>query len=140
MAKVSVLFENPNTDGNVEAIARTCNFYGIDFYISEQPKKKLSNSRSAGAINNTPPKLLKSVGDWKGRVVVTDSSFDVHPLDFEFEDGNLIVFGNENIGVSELAKELSVAKIGLKRRGDIRCLNVACANAAILALILEKRG
>ena len=41
---VSILFENPKNDLNIETMARTTNFFGVDFYITNPPKKKLSNN------------------------------------------------------------------------------------------------
>ena len=136
---VSVLFENPKAPGNVETMCRTANFYGVDYYISKKPQVRLSNQKSAGAIKNKPPKLL-DLKDWKGRIIVTDSTFQVEPQDFEFRDSDLIVFGHENLGVSDKAKMLSYARIGIRQRGaGCPCLNVAAACAAVLGIVFSKR-
>ena len=135
---VSVLFENPKSDINIETMARTTNFFGIDFHITNTPKKKLSNKKSAGAIKNKYPKLL-DIDNWKGRIIVTDSQFEIEPQDFIFMDNDLIVFGNESIGVSDKAKALAFGFIGIKQKGDaIRCLNVSNACAVILGIINAK--
>lgn len=138
MNMVSILFENPKCDLNIESIARTTNFFNVDFYISSIPKRKLSNGKSAGAIKNKYPKLL-NIKDWKGRIIVTDSSFNTEPQDFNFLDNDLIVMGNENIGVSEEAKNLASGCIGIHQRGNgVRCLNVAVACGCILSIIYSK--
>lgn len=137
---VSVLFENPKFDANVETMCRTANFYGVDYFISQKPQRKFSNARSAGAIANKSPRIL-NLFDWKGRIIVTDSSFATEPQDFDFMETDLIVFGNENMGISAEAQNKASAFIGIKQRGTgCRCLNVAAACAAILAIIAAKKG
>jgi len=129
---VSILFENPKNDNNVSAIARTAEFYGVEYYISRE--SKLNNKQSSGVIKHKQPKIL-NINDWKGRIIVTDSSFETNPKQFVFKDDDLIVFGNENTGVSTDAIKLSFAKIGIKSNGIVPCLNVAASVASILGII-----
>ena len=134
--KVSVLFENPKLDINVETMARTCNFYGVDFYVKSLCK--VGFKKSAGVLKHIPLKQL-NVKDWEGRIIVTDSGYSKQPQEFYFQDGDLIVFGNESTGVSKETFEMSFDRIGIKSRGIVPCLNVSAACASIIGIILSNQ-
>jgi len=135
MVKLSVLFENPKREINVAAIARTCDFFGCDYYVSKV-QKHLSVKQSAGVIINKPPMILDDILKWKGRIIATDSSFEWQPQNFSFQDGDLIVFGNEATGVSREVLGVCVSRIGIPSKGSVPCLNVAAAVAAILSRVI----
>lgn len=134
---ISILFDNPKYDENVETIARTCEFYGCNFYI-RNPQKIKSLKKSAGVLKHKPLKIL-DISKWKGRIIVTDSCFAQEPKNFEFKDDDLIVFGNESTGVSLDLIDISSAKLGIKSKGIVPCLNVSAACASILSIIDYKQ-
>lgn len=140
----SVLFENPKNMTNVEMMARTCDFYGFNFYATHY--KQIGNKdASEGVIKHKPVIILSSIAAWPWlkfcKVIITDSSFTTNPSDIELTPGDLIVFGNEAHGISDLAKSLATHKIGIKNKGIVPCLNVTVACGSILALMTgDKHG
>lgn len=130
---ISILFDNPKYDANVEIIARTCEFFGHPFYVRNLQKIK-SLKKSAGVLKHRSLKEL-DISKWQGRIIVTDSCFAHEPKKFEFKDGDLIVFGNESSGVSVDLIDISSARIGIKSKGIVPNLNVSASCAAILSII-----
>ena len=129
---ISILFENPKSDVNVENIARTCDFFGVDFYVSSFQKVK--PKISAGVLKHKPLKVI-DISKWQGRINATGDSFTSHPKDFKFQDGDLLVFGNESIGISQQIKQLAHFNLGIQSKGIVPCLNVANAVAVFLGII-----
>ena len=129
---VSILFENPKTDINVELMARTCDFFGADFYVSKN--QKISPKKSGGVLKNKELKLL-DFRKWQGRIIVTDSSFTKEPWEIDYRENDLIIFGNESYGVSEDAKLFAQEFVGFRSKGIVPCLNVGHACSAILGIV-----
>ena len=128
---MNVVFENPKRDVNVELIARTCDFFGVPFFITHS--QKIEAKKSGGVLKGCTPKIL-DILSWRGRIIVTDSSFTERPEDIDWQEDDLLVLGNEAHGVSKKVLDKAVHRIGIKSVGKVPCLNVGHACSAILAL------
>lgn|SRR3990167_3108059 len=133
---MTVLFDNPKYNCNVENIARTCDFFGIPFYVTNT--QRIKPKISGGVLKDRPLKILNP-GNWSGRIIVT-SDKAVRPFDsIEIKPDDLWVFGNETNGVSTEIWWMADAVVGIKSQGIVPCLNVSNAVAFIIGYNLQRR-
>jgi tRNA G18 (ribose-2'-O)-methylase SpoU len=139
---VSVLFENPGNEFNVSAMMRTCEFFGVPFYSTTPYVPSHKVDRGVGRMRvrkGLEPMPVLDPATWKGRLIVTDSLFSKHPLDVDWREDDLVVFGNEFDGVSPKINRRAAEWVGIPRKGKMACLNVNAAASALLMAIDCKR-
>lgn len=108
--RIHFLLDNLQSPINIGQCARVAEIYGMDLYIRDQRNllKNLETLQtvsdfSCGAWQRKKAQILESTGDTlrkTGRVIATCLQEDAVRLhDFEFENNDLIMFGNEYDGL-----------------------------------------
>ena len=137
-----IALDNVSDPGNLGTIIRLCDWFGIkDLICSEEtvdcfnPKVVQASMGSISRVNISYTDFQKLFSDKKLKTVVADLNGE-SINDFSFHKNQIIVFGNESIGVSKEVKKLVKDRVTIPRYNnnvDVESINVANSVAIILA-------
>ena len=119
-----IALDNVSDPGNLGTIIRLCDWFGIKDLIC-----------SISRVNISYTDFQKLFSDKKLKTVVADLNGE-SINDFSFHKNQIIVFGNESIGVSKEIKKLVKDRVTIPRYNnnvDVESINVANSVAIILA-------
>lgn len=151
-----VIVDRPSNHGNLGAIVRSANAFGVTEVIivghGVDEYDPAVIRASTGAVFRTPIRHLESLRELRElteslrarypglRIVGTDSEGDTELSDATASVGAaIILIGNEAKGLSVQLKELADVIVRIPMRGAVDSLNVACA-ASIVMFALRHRG
>lgn len=126
----SLILHEPLIPSNTGSIGRLCVNLGIKLHLIEPLGFNLSDSKLKRAGLDYWPRLdyqvHKSIPkNPTGRVLAFTTKGDTSLWDVEFEKGDFLLFGREDIGLPDLAKEEADLKIRIPMIPNERSLNLA---------------
>lgn len=147
---LGVAIENVHDPHNVSAIFRTCDAVGVpkvSLIYTEEKFPKISKITSASALKWVEKQKYQSVNECfdeyrKEGFKIFSSLLDensVNLYDIDFTEKCLVVFGNENRGISGEVVEQSDETFYIPMRGMVQSLNVSVAAAVTLYEIQRQR-
>jgi tRNA G18 (ribose-2'-O)-methylase SpoU len=137
---------------NLGAILRTCAFFGVEGMVisNQEGQARLTSSaaRTAeGAMEITPiyqcTDLASALRDFMSRnvyVIGTDLNAKQSLYDIEIHFPCVVVFGNEQDGLSSSVKKRCDQVVRIPGKEKIQSLNVAVATGVILSELTRLRG
>ena len=137
---------------NLGAILRTCAFFGVEGMVVSrqegQARMTPSAARTAeGAMEITPiyqcTDLASALRDFMSRkifVIGTDLNAEQSLYDIEISFPCVVVFGNEQEGLSSSVKKRCDQVVRISGTEKIQSLNVAVATGVILAELTRRRN
>jgi len=137
-----IALDNISDPGNLGTIIRLCDWFGINDLICNKetvdcfnPKVVQASMGSISRINISYIDFQKLFSNKKLKTVVAD--LDGHPMnEFEFETNQIVIFGNESIGISDEIKNMVKNRVTIPRYNsnlDVESINVANSVAIVLA-------
>lgn len=148
---VSVVVENLHDRGNISAVMRSAEAFGlVDFHIIQDPSKesfKESQRTTAGADKWLEISKWRSASDCiidlklKGkRIIATHLSPQSLPIhEVSFSDDCAIILGNEKEGISQEMITLADHFIQLPMVGFVQSYNISVAAALSFYYIYQQR-
>lgn len=154
---INVLLFAPQYRPNMSSMIRSAEFYGLDkVYIYDKnglldpPNNKTSRADmahlarvwTAGAIEFIDIEKIKDIVEflknYKGRKVATlvDTTAE-HLSNFQFQTGDLIIFGSEKEGLETDVLPLIDKSVYIPAIGHTPCLNVAVTCGIVLNQAIE---
>jgi len=126
----SLILHEPLIPSNTGSIGRLCVNLGIKLHLIEPLGFNLSDSKLKRAGLDYWPRLdyqvHKSIPkNPTGRILAFTTKGDTSLWDVEFEKGDFLLFGREDIGLPDLAKEEADLKIRIPMIPNERSLNLA---------------
>lgn len=126
----SLILHEPLIPSNTGSIGRLCVNLGIKLHLIEPLGFNLSDSKLKRAGLDYWPRLdyqvHKSIPkNPTGRVLAFTTKGDTSLWDVEFEKGDFLLFGREDIGLPDLVKEEADLKIRIPMIPNERSLNLA---------------
>lgn len=157
---VEVLLHSPQYRPNLSSMIRTAEFYGLKrvhiydhFGLLKTPQSKkeradmahMARVWTAGAVEHIGIELVGEDTDWlrqwPGRKVATLVDPSAQPVyDFDFQENDLLIFGNEREGLPKSLDDLFDERIYIPQRGVTDCINVAVSFGVVLDRALGKSG
>lgn len=138
-----VALENVSDPGNMGAILRNCDWFGVKTIIVSETSADVYNSKvlrsSMGAALTlnivASENFLETLEDLKSKKFsILTADMDGEPLySYEPQRKNVIVFSNEANGPTDELLNLCTEKITIPKKGRVESLNVACASSVILS-------
>jgi TrmH family RNA methyltransferase len=150
-----VISDRPSDCGNLGALIRTANSFGVDAFITHghcvdffDPKVIRS---SLGAVFHTRichVDAYQTLADWlnilKSRhnlsIIGTDSNGTVSAQDKSLSRPVALILGNEAKGISVRLRQLSDQIVSIPIQGAVNSLNVACAGSILMWQIRINSG
>jgi len=133
----AVLCVNVANDYNISGVVRNANaFLAEKVYL--YGRKKWDRRGAVGTQNYTHFEHIPETDDLsalkeKYTLVGVDNVGDAEELDdFEWPERALMVFGQEQHGLSPDMLDMCDKKVYIKQYGSVRSLNVACASGIIM--------
>jgi tRNA G18 (ribose-2'-O)-methylase SpoU len=150
-----IVFDRPNSPGNLGAIMRSADAFGVSGIIvtghGVDPYSQETISASTGSLFAVPLARLpshKEVAVWvasarkskpKLTIVATDERGD-EPIDqHDFSGPTVLLIGNETYGLSAAYKELADRTVSIPMGGSASSLNAAVATSITLYEIQRQR-
>lgn len=143
-----VAVDRPRSPGNLGALLRTCDAFGVDALLVIGHACDLYDPRtvraSAGSLFTVPAVALAGArqlgaflddvrGTWRDLVVLGSSARAVGPpAESHVRGGTALVLGNEATGLGTAMRALCDDVVGVRMRGDATSLNVTSAAAILL--------
>ncbi len=132
--------------GNLGAIIRTCDWFGVDALLLGRGTVELYNPKvvrsTVGSIFHLPilsgvelPRVLEKARKHGYAVYPTAGDGDVYTDTERYPAKVVVVLGNEAWGVSAEAMQLADRRLAIRRYGDAESLNVGIACGIVLASI-----
>ncbi len=152
LASVTVVLENLRDPHNGAAVLRSCEAMGLAHVHVVEERQKFSASpkvsqRSDKWINvyhhPTAEACITRLHDWGFRCfVATPPALHSNPGDAAWPAVDrpiALVFGNEHLGLSDRARELSDGRFSIPMRGFMESLNLSVTVAITLAEMTRRR-
>ena len=148
--KLLVFADRVADPGNLGTMVRTCDWFGVDGLILSNGCVDLYNEKvvrsTSGSIFHIPVverteakeivPQLRAKGFW---IVATSGeskiSYSVAPT----KDKNLLIFGNESVGIHPDMRRMSDLEVNIPRLGKAESLNVGVACGIILSNLKNQR-
>lgn len=148
---VVAAFDGVSDPGNLGAMVRTCDWFGVNGILIGQDSVDLYNPKvvrsTMGGIFHLPIAVgadllgvLPRAKEQGYTVYVTDARGDVQFDRVAFAGRSLLVFGNEAWGVSDQVGGLADVRLAIRRYGAAESLNVSVACGVILAMLRRLPG
>ena len=154
---VRLLIHSPQYLPNLSSMIRSAEFYGwTDIYIYDKydllkepiSKKERANRAhmgrvwTAGALEYINFHIVKDdvafLTEHTSRIVGLILDPTAHKLsDFNFEDGDLVLVGNERDGLPDRVVDILTDKIYIPQKGNTSCLNVAVTFGIVLQKVVS---
>ncbi|QJB35655.1 RNA methyltransferase [Chitinophaga oryzae] len=140
-ANLTVVLEDVQDPHNVSAVLRTCDAVGIqDVYVisTMAPRRKKWGHRSSSSAAmwltihqfDNVEECMAALRAKYDKIFTTHLSTDAISLyDIDFTGSVALVFGNEQMGVSEKIRSLSDGNFIIPQMGIIKSLNISVACA-----------
>lgn len=137
----------PEIAGNVGAILRSCACFGVGLTLIEPCGFPLGDKRMRrAAMDYAVPGGLQTALDWdtylsqsSGRQVLLTTKGATPLQDFEFQDGDNLIFGAEGSGVPEFVHKSVDARVLIPMAAGTRSLNLSNSVAVTLFEALRQR-
>jgi TrmH family RNA methyltransferase len=132
--------------GNLGAIIRTCDWFGVDAVVVSKDSVELFNPKvvraTAGSMFHFPiitdvetKLILQNLRDEGFDIYATVAHGGVDCSKVQWSEKAAVVFGNEAQGISEEIQRLADTKIQVPRIGKAESLNVGIACGVVLACV-----
>ena len=142
-----IALDNVSDPGNLGTIIRLCDWFGVKDLLCNtetvdcyNPKVIQASMGSISRVNINYIDFKELLSDKNLNTVVAD--LDGHPMnEFEFETNQIVIFGNESIGISDEIKNMVKNRVTIPRYNsnlDVESINVANSVAIILAELKNK--
>lgn len=136
--------------GNLGTIIRTAGWFGADGVLISQDSVELTNPKvlraTMGAAFHIPilenqelNHVLTKLRDMEYALLVADKLGSASYHDFDFPPKNVLILGNEIVGVSKELNNLATTTLKIPKTGRGESLNVAVAAGILLAEMSKKR-
>jgi TrmH family RNA methyltransferase len=140
----ALVLDDIRDPGNLGAIIRTADWYGIRHIIASEETADLYNpktiSATMGSFTRVNVFYTPLPGFIRSSALMSYGAFldgeDIHHIDFG--RGGLIVIGNESTGISPEVESLVRKRITIPRRGGAESLNASIATAVILDNVMQR--
>lgn len=132
--KPVIFLENPRNPGNVGAVIRVAAAADASsvFVSGRVDPWSPVTIRSATGLQFALPVGIADLPEGAGRPIVT-LDVDGEPLGtMQLDPSSIVVVGGERYGVSERARSMAIARVGLPMRSGVSSLNLSTAVAALL--------
>ncbi|MFZ0391767.1 MAG: RNA methyltransferase [Calditrichia bacterium] len=147
---ITVICENITDPHNVSAILRSCDAVGVPavhllYTSAEMPEMGKKSSASAHKWVKTVPHrdysgLKRSLKAEDFRIVATRHAPESQSIyEMDWTGSAAIILGNEHLGVSREAQNISDVSVHIPMFGMVESLNVSVAAAVILYEICRQR-
>ena len=150
---VEILIDNVWDPHNASAVLRSCDGFGISkinlyYTYNEFPKLKSMGKKSSASANkwlelNRIKNLDEFVSEKKKKGFVfigADIQKSKNLTKFKFPEKCIIVFGNENQGISEELKKQCDEFIFIPMAGFVRSFNISVSAGVILYELFRQKG
>jgi RNA methyltransferase, TrmH family len=132
--------------GNLGAIIRTCDWFGVDALFLGLQSVELYNPKvvrsTVGSIFHLPilpeidlPASVEQAKQYGYTVYATAAEGDVYADEASYPEKILVILGNEAWGVSREVMQAAETNLAIRRYGSAESLNVGTACGIILASI-----
>lgn len=150
-SNIAVVLENIEDKHNMFASLRNCDAVGVqNIYIIDHKNRTFKAGRKSSSsakrwltihyFNDTKT-AFEAIRKKHDKILLTnlsENSIDIYKTDFT--ENIAIVFGNEQIGVSETAKKFADGNIIIPQIGMIKSLNISVAVAVTLYEAFRQRN
>lgn len=134
-----VVAESFAHDFNISTVVRNCNAFGASKVLIAG-RRRWDRRGAVGVHNYTPvehiPDLTTTIADYRTagyEIVAVDNIDGAKNLgDHTWQAKTLLVFGQEDIGVSNLTLRSADTAVAIKQYGTVRSLNVGTASGIVL--------
>ena len=150
---VEVLIDNVWDPHNASAVLRSCDGFGISkvnlyYTYNKFPKLKSMGKKSSASANkwlelNRIKNLDEFVREKKSKgfkFIGADIQKSNNLTKFKFPKKCIIIFGNENEGISEELKNVVDGFIFIPMVGFVRSFNISVSAAVVLYELFRQRG
>ena len=149
---VTVVLEDVHDGHNVSAVLRSCDAIGmLDVHLvydrDTPPRGAFHPGTSASAAKWITPHFHESIescyaslrqsGHWIFATALSQTSLDLYRLDLT--EPVALVFGNEQRGISEQARDLADGCVHIPMHGMVESLNISVACAVSLFEVMRQR-
>lgn len=136
--------------GNLGTMIRTADWFGIAGLLLSENSVEVTNPKvvrsSMGSIFHLPMitdldlnEILPELKQQGHALVVTDATGGGSFYDVQYPAKNVIIMGNEDMGVSDAIKNFSDIRVSIPRNGHGESLNVAVSTGILLAEITRSQ-
>ena len=137
-----IALDNISDPGNLGTIIRLCDWFGIKDLLCNtetvdcyNPKVIQASMGSISRVNITYLDFKELLSEKKLNVVASDLKGE-SMNEFEFQKNQIVIFGNESLGISDEIKSMVKDRVTIPRYNsnyDIESINVANSVAIILS-------
>ena len=142
---LTVVFDRPTQPGNIGSLIRSADAFGANGVIVTghaadvyDPKAVRASTGSVFAVPTVRVSSPREVLAWvdglpaRPRIVGTDESGVVDVDEYDFTGPQVVLIGNETVGLSAAWHELADAMVRIPMQGSASSLNAANAATAVL--------
>jgi RNA methyltransferase, TrmH family len=148
-ASVVVALDAVADPGNLGAIIRTCDWFGVDALVlgdgCVEPYNPKVVRSTAGSIFHIPiladfalPLLVNQIKGFGYRVYAASADGATYADEVRYAQKTLLLLGNEAWGISGSVMQASDVRLAIRRHGAAESLNVGVACGILLAGIRRK--
>ena len=148
---IRIALYQPDIAQNTGTILRLCACVGLEAHIIEPAGFPATDRafRRAGMDYLDRVAIVRHTGwtafeGWrsgaKARLALFTTAGAVSYLDFEYRDGDVLLFGRESAGVAEAVHTAADARLKIPMREGLRSLNVAMSVAMAASEALRQTG
>ena len=148
---IRIALYQPDIAQNTGTILRLCACVGLEAHIIEPAGFPATDRafRRAGMDYLDQVAIVRHTGwtafeGWrsgaKARLALFTTAGAVSYLDFEYRDGDVLLFGRESAGVAEAVHTAADARLKIPMREGLRSLNVAMSVAMAAGEALRQTG
>ena len=149
ISRPKIALYEPDIPQNTAAIARTCSCLGALLEIIEPCGFLLNDKRFKRVVmdylDESMIKTYKSSEEFfdakkKDRVILMTTKASKSYTDFNFKNGDTLLFGRESAGVPEKIHKLANERLKIPINNNKRSLNLSTSVAIVLSEILRQTG
>ncbi|MBC7785187.1 MAG: tRNA (cytidine(34)-2'-O)-methyltransferase [Burkholderiales bacterium] len=138
----------PEIPGNVGAILRLAACFSVSVDIIEPCGFVFSDARVRRAgMDYIAHVEITRHPDWaafaastEGRLILLSSKAQTRLVDFAFEEGDILLMGQESAGVPDAVRDECIARVRIPLSPEVRSLNISVATGIALAEALRQTG
>lgn len=149
-AGLILIADHITDEGNLGAIIRSAVFFGANGLILPKDRSagitETVKKRSSGAYMHLPISRIVNIGrtldilDQNGFWIIgTDEKADESIYDFDWQRNVALVLGNEERGLSQVARKRCHQIVKIPSFGSLSTLNVSVSGGVILSEIIRQR-
>ena len=137
---ITIALDNIKDPGNLGAIIRNCDWFGVTDIILSENSVDIYNSKvvqstmgSFFRVNVKYVNLPKTLNDLQKNYKIYATTLDGENINVtNISKNSIIIFGNESNGISKNVLKYANNKITIFSKGNAESLNIASANAIVL--------